>query len=100
MSTLNDWIREYARQASADFDTWSALRTNGEAPQCHQMMFLQMACEKLCKAYLILAGTAPKALQTSHTFVANPLPIVIRQQTTLLRWPSRKAAWLLEYVRH
>jgi hypothetical protein len=38
-----------------------------------------MACEKLCKAYLIRAGTQPELLQASHGYIAKPLPLIVRQ---------------------
>jgi hypothetical protein len=62
------------------------------------MMFLQMACEKLCKARLIDGGTPPAALQTSHGYVANPLPIVIRAQLDFMG--LRAKAGLLNFSRH
>ncbi len=78
MATPAQWARGYARQAHADFGTWQATEGNEDVHACHRMLFLQMACEKLCKARLIDDGTPPEALQTSHGYVANPLPLVIR----------------------
>src|SRR6476469_770076 len=100
MSTPNDWLREYARQADADIRAWDALRVEAQVPRCHELMFLQMACDTLCKAYLIKTGTAPESLQASHSYIANPLPIVIREQMVLSKRSPREVAWLLEYVRH
>ena len=55
MSTPADWIRGYVRQADADFRAWELYEKCPEAvaSDCHKLLFLQMACEKLCKAYLI-----------------------------------------------
>ena len=80
MATPAQWARAYARQADADFQSWQAMESDEAVHPCHRMLFLQMACEKLCKAGLIDDGTAPEALQTSHGFVAQPLPIIIRGQ--------------------
>lgn len=81
MATPAEWAQAYARQAGADFKAWDAMQgTDGFRP-CHQMLFLQMACEKLCKAYLIDAGTAPPAaLQASHAYIAKNLPRVLHEQ--------------------
>jgi hypothetical protein len=64
------------------------------------MLFLQMACEKLCKARLIEAGTPPEAVQTSHGYVANPLPVVIRAQLEFIGQDLRAKAGLLTFTRH
>ena len=85
MSTPDDWVKVYARQADADFKTWAALQGNVAVAECHKLLFLQMACEQLCKAHLIKGGTSPEALQTSHGYVANPLPVIIRQQILVMR---------------
>jgi len=78
MATHAQWARGYARQAHADFCAWQATEVSEDHRPCHRMLFLQMTCEKLCKARLILGGTPPEALQTSHGYVANPLHVVIR----------------------
>jgi len=102
MSDPADWAEGYARQADADLKAWEYYEEHPEAiaAECHRLMFLQMACEKLCKAYLIERGTSPSALQTSHAFVANPLPDIIRQQLLYLRRDLRGLRHLLRDVRH
>src|SRR5947209_20358055 len=77
-----EWVKAYARQADADFRAWELSERHPEAvaAECHKLLFLQMACEKLCKAYLIRAGAQPDDLQTSHGYTAKHLPNVIRQQ--------------------
>ncbi len=68
MSESADWARAYARQADIDFKAWELLEKHPEAvgAECHRLLFLQMACEKLCKAHLIRGGTPPESLQASH----------------------------------
>jgi hypothetical protein len=66
MSTADEWAKGYARQASADFTTWSWLQGRDAIPACHKLLFLQMACEKLTKAHLCKLGSDPKQLQTSR----------------------------------
>lgn len=59
-----------------------------------------MACEKLCKAYLIQGGTPPGSLQTSHGYVAGPLPAVIGQQILHMKQNRRGIRGVLASVRH
>jgi hypothetical protein len=82
MSEPAEWALAYARQAWADFRAWELYEQHPEAvaAECHRLLFLQMACEKLCKAHLIRAGAQPRGLQASHGYTAKHLPTVIRQQ--------------------
>ncbi len=59
-----------------------------------------MACEKLCKAHLVQGGTAPGSLQSSHGYIANPLPIVIKQQILSTGLSLKKTRSVLTLVRH
>jgi len=74
MSTADEWANGYARQAWADFETWERLRDIDAVPECHKLLFLQMACEKLTKAHLCKAGSDPTKLQSSHAYIAKNLP--------------------------
>ena len=85
MATKAEWALGYARQAKADFIAFEGIQQLSAINECHKMLFLQMACEKLCKAFLILGGTTAQALQSSHGYIANPLPVVIRQQIVALK---------------
>jgi hypothetical protein len=81
-----DWDRAFARQAVADYRFWSLFESDGELEQarskialCQRLMLLQMACEKLCKAYAYREGTTSKDLQASHAYIAKRLPLILRQ---------------------
>jgi hypothetical protein len=100
MSPLDQWVRAFARQADADFKAWQLLQDEAEIPECHRLLFLQMACEKLCKAQLIGSGTPPETLQASHGYVAGPLPMILRQQILLQRRNRKRMAALLSHIRH
>jgi hypothetical protein len=100
MSTPGDWTREYARQAKADLSTWNYLQDNEQVPECHKLLFLQMTCEKLCKAHLIRGGASPDSFQTSHGFVARPLPNIIRERLIALRKDLRRMGPVMRDVRH
>jgi hypothetical protein len=80
MIDYDDWRRGYAKQALADLRAREALLDRPELPDCQQLHFLQMACEKLCKAYLCGLGVDPQSLQTSHAYITAQLPAIARQQ--------------------
>lgn len=82
MSDPVDWALAYARQAQADFRAWELAERHPDAvaDECHKLLFLQMACETLCKAYLIRAGARPEDLQGSHGYTAKHLPGIVRRQ--------------------
>ncbi len=102
LNKLADWALAYARQADADFRAWELYERHPRAvaAECHKLLFLQMACEKLCKAHLIQGGTSPESLRASHGFIANPLPIVIKQEMVSAGQNSQKMKGVLALVRH
>jgi hypothetical protein len=100
MSSPADWAKGYARQAEADFATWGILQAEDAVPECHKLLFLQMACEKLCKAHLIARNTAPETLQASHGYIARPLPIVVREQIIFSRRDLAGMRRVLQDARH
>jgi hypothetical protein len=100
MSTADDWAKAYARQAEADFVTWGRLYGDDTISDCHQLLFLQMACEKLTKAHLCTTGTDPKDLQRSHSYTAKNLPSVIRDQIVYSGIKRRHAAAILRHAKH
>lgn len=102
MSEPTAWAIAYARQAEADFRAWELYEEHPKAvaAECHKLLFLQMACEKLCKAHLIRSGTSPETLQDSHGYIANPLPIVIKQQILAMGQNPKKMQSVLNQVRH
>lgn len=100
MATPAEWAEHYARQSDADFKAWNAIQGHPDICDCHRLLFLQMACEKLCKAHLIQGGTPPTALQTSHGYIANPLPVVIRDQLIFLRQNLYGMGGVQAFTRH
>src|SRR4051812_46002265 len=95
MTRPDDWSRAYAVQALSDLQARDIL-IKGEADECHQLHFLQMACEKLCKAHQCDHGTNPKDLQKSHAHIAKTLPIIVRNHAGL----DRNLGWLSERAKH
>lgn len=102
MSEPAEWALAYARQARADLRAWELYGRypDAVAEECHKLLFLQMACEKLCKAYLIRTGTRPEDLQTSHGYVAGPLPLVIRREILDTGQNPQRMQGVLNLVRH
>lgn len=102
MNAPDDWATAFARQADADFRAWELAEKHPEsvAAECHKLLFLQMACEKLCKAYLLGVGTPPESLQASHGYIANPLPVIVKQQILHMGLDLGRMKGVLEKVRH
>ena len=102
VSEPSDWALAYARQAEVDLAAWDLLDAYPEAvaAECHRLLFLQMACEKLCKAFLIEQGTSPANVQTSHGYITHPLPVVIRREIVELGQDPDRMVGLQTLVRH
>ena len=64
----SDWSSAYAKQSESDFSVYKTL-CNEELgiSVCHRLHYLQMACEKIAKAYRFRdTSTSTEELQTSH----------------------------------
>jgi hypothetical protein len=73
MSTPDDWAKAFARQANVDFTAWELYQRHPSAvaAECHKLLFLQMACEKLCKAHVLRAGIHRQEIAISGKFPKN-----------------------------
>ena len=102
MSKPSDWALAFARQSTADIRAWELYEQHPElvAADCHKLLFLQMACEKLCKASLIRAGAKPGDLQASHGYTAKHLPIVIGRQIMESGSDLRRMRGIITLTRH
>jgi hypothetical protein len=76
-----EWAVAYHRQASSDWALFTELLARADVPACHALHFLQMATEKLAKAYRFRdTTTGEEALRTKHvgfqqflnTFLLSP----------------------------
>lgn len=95
-----NWSQAFARQAESDLDAREAIvAADPRQPECHALHFLQMACEKLCKASMIAAGTDPLEVQRSHAHIAKHLPTIVRLY--LSREAGRRARdqWIVDAIR-
>lgn len=97
--TADEWAKVFAHQAQADFNTWAILQGDVNAGECQSLLFLRMACEKLCKAHLIRAGTAYDSLQPRLACMARPLCTVVREYLLRLRYERKDVAKILGHVR-
>jgi hypothetical protein len=81
----------FSQQAGRDFDTFSRLCQSADTPYCHGLHFLQMACEKLSKAYLTgpKGVSLPDEVEKSHGYIGRNLPILIRQLVGRSNSPGR-----------
>src|ERR1700685_2243805 len=75
-ATDRDWAKAYAKQALSDLDAREKLESTG-AHKCHRLHFLQMAAEKLCKAYLTTKNGHDKVRKT-HAYVERTLALIAR----------------------
>lgn len=78
MSDNKAWRKAHARQAKADWRAYEVLRLSFGLPRCQSFHFLQMSCEKLCKAFLCGRGSDVRLLQTSHGYIAKNLSLIFQ----------------------
>ncbi len=67
MPTREEWAEAYFRQASSDWRMFAEFLARSDVPACHALHFLQMATEKLAKAYRFRDTTTDEeSLLTKH----------------------------------
>lgn len=93
------WASAYARQAKSDMEARQQLLLNVRLPACHQLHSLQMAAEKLCKAHLSSKGQPQDVLESSHKFIAGPLPLIVKQRLAKDAGKMPPQPWVLRAVR-
>lgn len=96
------WRKAFAAQAACDFDAYFVLARNSTLPSCCSLHFLQMACEKTCKAFRCRDGSDPQSLQHSHTGVASQFPVIAREYLARQTERSFKRKYdpVLQNIRH
>lgn len=82
LSNRENWASAYAQQSNSDFTVYLLLASLPDVPLCHSLHYLQMACEKIAKAYQLRdLATSQNKLTTSHvaflkfieSFLVSPL---------------------------
>lgn len=102
MSTADDWAKAFARQADADLKAWELYQRHPQAAaaECHKLLFLQMACEKLRKAHLLRSGVyKPEEVQRSHGFIQKHLPSIMKQGIANSGEFPRNVPWAMSQIR-
>jgi hypothetical protein len=94
-----NWAQAFARQAESDLDAREVLTAHKSLPACHGLHFLQMACEKLCKASLIASGSDPIELQRSHAYIEKRLPIIVKDMMRLDAGSLPRNSWIVPAIR-
>lgn len=94
-----NWTQAFATQAVSDLDARQLLAVVRSLPACHALHFLQMACEKLCKASMIAAGADPMEVQRSHAYIAKHLPTIIRMYMSREAGRLPRDNWIVDAVR-
>lgn len=94
-ATDQDWARAYAKQALSDLDAHEKL-AKANAHKCHRLHFLQMASEKVCKAFLTRHNGHANVRKT-HAYVAKHLPRIARE-FYLRANGSQMPPWQLNYI--
>lgn len=79
MNSLREpWSGAFFVQAASDRKVYELLVTSTPpVPACHQLHYLQMWLEKLCKAYLWKQKSSADEFRTKHGVIAKVLPRLI-----------------------
>ena len=65
--TNKEWADAFARQARSDMAVYELLALMNEVERCHKLHYLQMACEKIAKAYRLRdMGMTIEETESSH----------------------------------
>lgn len=95
-TTDRDWAAAYALQALSDLKAREALIAAG-VDRCHNLHFLQMATEKVCKAHLCEVN-GESTVRKIHGYVQSVLPLLARQFGGLTVTGGLKA-WQLSAIK-
>ncbi len=82
---MNDAQSLWWKQAQSDLSLYLQLRRGGAA-ECHLLHYLQMATEKISKAYLWRSGHAPPK---THTGFVRFLKALLDRRTRDLEWIAK-----------
>ena len=101
MTRFDRFARGFYRQARADFGTFLRLEHDGEIPTCHRLHYLQMACEKLAKAYQFRSRRPNEQdLLSRHAQIEHALPLIVREVYRRASPASKNLGRLLIKLEH
>ena len=99
MATREQWADAYYEQARSDWALFTELLARADVSPSHSLHYLQMATEKLAKAYRFRdTETAVDTLLTSHVGFHQFLNVFLRSPVMRLEYSGRTAQ--LERLRH
>ena len=90
------WSNAFMRQADSDLAVYDVLaaRSENEVPRCHSLHYLQMACEKVAKAYRIRDTKAALhgegGLLSRHVGFEKFLSALLGSPTVRARYEGRR----------
>ena len=88
----NEWARAFARQSASDFEIFQHLTAQPIFPSCHPLHYLQMACEKLAKAYRCRDESMPIAdVQSSHIAFSKVVERIVMSPELRSRYIGKDA---------
>lgn len=88
------WARAYARQSRSDFRLFAELLSGvATVEACHRYHYLQMACEKIAKAYRFRDTAASSSdLWTSHVAFSKFIESFLTSPPIKVRYRRREGA--------
>ncbi|HEU4409942.1 MAG TPA: hypothetical protein VFS43_32105 [Polyangiaceae bacterium] len=99
--TYDDWSRAYARQGKADLKVYRELKKLRQASvleDCHELHYLQMAIEKIARAFLLKHSRGDRrAYLLSHVAVNDFAGSYMKSPEHKTRFAGQ--AWLWQQVR-
>ena len=95
----HNWAAAFARQSASDFAVYQHLAAQTSFPACHALHYLQMACEKLAKAYRFRdVSMSIDDIQTTHVAFSKVVHQIVMSPNFHKRY-SGKTAQLKEILR-
>ncbi len=83
----------FYRQAQSDWDVYERLSEIADIPRCHQLHYLQMACEKLAKAYRLRdLDSDVDELAAKHVGFAKFVNAFLRSPRVLEEYAAKQSA--------
>ena len=80
MPSRDDWALAYAAQSQSDWGIyWLLVRHRPPVPACHELHYLQMATEKIAKAYMFRdTATREQGLQQAHVAFSKMIGMFLK----------------------
>lgn len=95
--TYEDWSQAYARQGRVDLKVYKALqklREAGEIADCHELHYLQMAIEKIARAYLLKQSKGDRRTYLlSHVAVGDFVSKYMKSPEHKARFAGQDRLW-------